>query len=256
MYKNKHLYIPPNTMLILVGTPLMGKSTWIKRTIPNTVAVISRDNIRKAISRSVSLGIGKFYETIVDKEIEEKIERLWLDAIVWNMNRKVPIVLDTTNLTRKGRSRLCHLAKKHNFIPVIVVFEKQDKLKECILEDIDIFYNKARDIYKAALKTRNLNKFKYFTEKIGITSALGKVLTIRNWERLHKENIFINMRVLAAMIKRMYRDYPENAYLKTDFHKVHIIDISKPCISRCYKVRNLIAKTSPPIRPTMEGKEW
>lgn len=256
MYKNKYLYIPPNTMLILVGTPLMGKSTWIKRTIPKTAAVISRDNIRKAISRSVSLGIGKFYETIVDKEIEEKIERLWLDAIEWNMNRKVPIVLDTTNLTHKGRARLCELAQKHNFIPIIIVFEKQDKLKECILKDIDTFYSKARDIYKSALKIRSLDKFQHFIKRIGITSTLGKTLTIRNWERLHKENIFINMRVLAAMIKRMHKDYPENAYLKTDFHKVYITDISKPCINQCYKVRNFIAKINPPTRPTMEGKEW
>jgi len=256
MYKNKHLYIPPNTMLILVGTPLMGKSTWIKRTIPKAAAVISRDNIRKAISRRVSLGIGKFYETIVDKEMEEKIEKLWLDAIKWNMSRKVPIVLDTTNLTYKGRARLCQLAQKHNFISVIVVFEKQDKLKECILEDIDIFYDKARDIYKAALRIKNSDKFKDFINKMGITSTLGKTLTTRNWERLHKENIFINMRVLAAMIKRMYKDYPRNAYLKTDFYKVHITNISKPCISRCYKVRKFIAKTLPPTRPTMEGKEW
>ena len=254
--KHKILYTPPKTLFIPVGTPLMGKTTWIKRMLPKTVASVSRDDIRKAISRPVSLGIGKFYETIVDSKMEEEIEHLWWKALQWNMERNIPVVSDTTNLTHKGRHKLCMLAHEHGYTPMVIVFTTRDKLRTCISTDTAIMTKHAKELYKQAIKTRSKSQYHRFIKNLGITSELGITLMLRNYERLHKDSIFINPRVLSSMIKRMYNDYPHRAYLKTDFSRVKITNIPHPCIDKCLPTKRYRAVAKPPQKPTMEGKEW
>jgi len=252
----KVLYTPPRTLFIPVGTPLMGKTTWIKKALPKTIASVSRDDIRKAISRPVSLGIGKFYETIVDEHMEDEIEKLWWYALEWNMKRGVPLVSDTTNLTYRGRHRLCQLAQQHRYVPIVVVFATRDMLRECINKDSETLINRAKELYRWATKLKDKDQYLLLIKELGISSSLGITLMMRNYERLHRDNIFINTRVLSAMLKRMYRDYPHRAYLKTDFYKVKVIDTGKPCLDRCRHIKKYRATAKPPIKPTMEGKEW
>ncbi len=253
---NNTLYTPKKTLFIPIGTPLMGKSTWLKRVLPPFAAIVSRDDIRKAISRKVSLGIGMFYETITDSSIEDHIENLWKEAIRWNMERGIPVAVDTTNLTYRGRHSLCTMAKEHGYHIVKIVFATYTEIRECILWDIDILYNHAKDLYRNARKT-DKGFYKRFLKDLGIFSPLCHSLLMRNYERYRKEHIFINTRVLAAMLKRMYRDYPHRAYLHTDFKRIIFTDTSRPCIDRCRYVKHYkIAKAPPPHRPTMEGREW
>ncbi len=234
----------------------MGKSTWLRRVLPPFAAIISRDGIRKAISRPVSLGIGMFYETITDRTIEDHIEHLWKEAIKWNMERDIPVAVDTTNLTYRGRHSLCTMAKEHGYHIVKVVFATSTEIRECLIWDIDILYNHSRDLYR---KARNMNRKDYekFLNDRGISSPLCITLLMRNYDRYKKEHIFINTRVLAAMLKRMYRDYPHRAYLHTDFQKIIFTDTARPCIGRCQHIQHYkVPTTKPPLRPTMEGREW
>ena len=254
--RNNILYTPKNTLFIPIGTPLMGKSTWLRRVLPPFATIISRDGIRKAISRPVSLGIGMFYETITDSTIEDHIENLWKEGIKWNMERGIPVAVDTTNLTHRGRHSLCTMAKEHTYHTVKVVFATSAEIRECLLWDIDILYTHAKDLYRNARKMKG-GDYKRFLKGIGIVSPLCTRLLMRNYDRYKKEHIFINTRVLAAMLKRMYNDYPRDAYLHTNFKKIIFTDTPRPCIGRCHSVKHYkVPRAKPPQRPTMEGREW
>ncbi len=257
MSRCKYLYAPPKTLFIPVGTPLMGKTTWVKKTLPYSVASISRDGIRDAISRKVSLGIGKFYETITDSKMENHIEHLWWISLEWNMKRGVPIVVDTTNLTRKGRYQLCATAHRHGYHTVVVVFALRSSLKECLFKDVDIIKDKAKYLYKQAQKVKHPRQYREILNEIDISSHLCQTLLIRNFLRFKQEYIFINLRVLSAMIKRMYTDYPTRAYLSWEIRKIMITHVAKPCTqNKLIKTNNYKGVAKPPSKPTLEGKEW
>lgn len=119
---NKNLKEP--FVIILVGPPLAGKSTWVKKNLEN-VEVISRDDIIMQISESDNYN--ESFKTVdqknVDKLLREKIEKSNKD--------KLNVVIDMTNVSAKRRkSHLKFFSDEYYKLAVIFEFLKESEYIE------------------------------------------------------------------------------------------------------------------------------
>ena len=100
-------------IVILIGVPMSGKSTWIKNNYPNT-KVISRDDIVLEVHGSNDYN--KAFKEVNHKEVDKILNSKLLDS----SNSNTDVIIDMTNMTSKRRkSTLRHFA---NFYKVAIVF--------------------------------------------------------------------------------------------------------------------------------------
>lgn len=101
-------------VIILSGIPMSGKSTWVRENHPNTFT-ISRDEIVMEVAgtRDYNLAFKNVDQKVVDKLLVERIT----DAA----NKKVDVIIDMTNLSRKVRLKnLSYFSNDYYKISVVL----------------------------------------------------------------------------------------------------------------------------------------
>jgi predicted kinase len=101
-------------VMLLVGTPLTGKTTWIRNNYPNT-PVISRDEIVMEVygSRNYSEAFAKVDHKEVDRVLHQRLQDV--------ANSTNDVIVDMTNLTPKRRKHTLSYFS-NNFTKIAVVF--------------------------------------------------------------------------------------------------------------------------------------
>ena len=85
-------------LLLLIGLPLSGKSTWIKRNYPDT-KVISRDDLVMEVYGSDNYS--EAFKNVDQKEVDRLLDLRLKEA---NLNKE-NVIVDMTNLTPKRRKQ-------------------------------------------------------------------------------------------------------------------------------------------------------
>lgn len=107
-------------ILMLVGPPLSGKDSLLKKLNLDDVTIISRDDIL------MSLHDTNDYSEAFHKVDQKEVDRLLIQKIQDCIDNKKNVIINMTNLTKKGRNR--HLSKFPNsdYEKIAVVFPKLD----------------------------------------------------------------------------------------------------------------------------------
>lgn len=102
-------------VLILVGPPLVGKSTWIKKNFTEEeVIIISRDNIVLDVYGSDDYD--KAFKNVDQKRVNELLEKKLRDSAENGDN----VIVDMTNLTSKRRKHtLTYFSDDYQKVAVI-----------------------------------------------------------------------------------------------------------------------------------------
>ena len=101
-------------VMLLVGPPLSGKSTWIRQNFPDT-QVISRDEI--VMELAGTRDYNKAFSEVEQKEVDNLLYSRLVEAGFGNQS----VIIDMTNMTKKRRiSTLNHFGD--NFYKVAVIF--------------------------------------------------------------------------------------------------------------------------------------
>ena len=107
-------------VILLVGPPLSGKDTYLKSKDFSDFTTISRDDILMSLhdTNDYSEAFNQVDHKLVDRLLNQKIQ----DCI----NNKKNVIINMTNLSKKGRNR--HLSKFPNsdYEKIAVVFPKLD----------------------------------------------------------------------------------------------------------------------------------
>jgi len=107
-------------LLMLVGTPLSGKSTFINSLDNTNHTVVSRDEILTEVAQCSDYN--KAWKIIADMEKGDDIVDKKLKAVLVELGKnKKNTIIDMTNLKKKGRCK--HLAKFPKHIKVAIKFE-------------------------------------------------------------------------------------------------------------------------------------
>ena len=99
-------------LFILVGTPLSGKSTWIRNNYSDTI-VISRDEI--VMDCHGSRLYNDAFKSVNHKEVDKILEKRMTEMGKSNEN----VIIDMTNMNPKRRIRTLSYFKKHKKIAII-----------------------------------------------------------------------------------------------------------------------------------------
>ena len=107
-------------VILLIGPPLSGKDTYLKSKDFSDFTMISRDDILMSLhdTNDYSEAFHKVDHKLVDRLLNQKIQ----DCI----DNKKNVIINMTNLTKRGRNR--HLSKFPNsdYEKIAVVFPKLD----------------------------------------------------------------------------------------------------------------------------------
>jgi predicted kinase len=101
-------------VIVLVGVPLVGKSTFIRENFEGTT-VISRDEIVMEVSES------RNYTEAWEKVDQKKVDRLLMQRLNESNKEKRNVIIDMTNLTVKSRVSKLNLFSK-DYFKVAVIF--------------------------------------------------------------------------------------------------------------------------------------
>ena len=128
-------------LILLVGTPLSGKSTFIETHIKklkiDNINIISRDDIIQEVTKCSNYD--EAWEIMLSNPtIEKSIHTELVNRLIKISDNKENCVIDMTNLTIKGRNK--HLAKFHKHYKIAILFD--------FIDDIE---------YKLRESNRNLN---------------------------------------------------------------------------------------------------
>ena len=100
-------------VILLIGTPLSGKSTWIKNNYPH-ILTICRDEI--ILQNSKFKDYDSAFEEVNQKEIDKILEGKIIEASRNNEN----VIIDMTNLSSKRRARnLGYFSRKYYKIGIV-----------------------------------------------------------------------------------------------------------------------------------------
>lgn len=107
-------------VILLVGPPLSGKDTYLRSQDYSDFTIISRDDIL------MSLHTNNDYSEAFHKVDQKEVDRLLIQKIQDCIDNKKNVIINMTNLTKKGRNR--HLSKFPNsdYVKIAVVFPKLD----------------------------------------------------------------------------------------------------------------------------------
>lgn len=109
-------------IIILVGPPGVGKSTWVQKEFQDECRVISSDNIIEEVAKSE----GKTYNEVFSKYIKAADAMMWQDFDGAVNGDYYPIIVDRTNMSAAARgkffARLNNFHKGHGYTVEAVVF--------------------------------------------------------------------------------------------------------------------------------------
>lgn len=132
-------------VIIMVGLPGSGKSTYVKDVLLNTglnYTVCSSDDIIDAKATELNITNTEAFELCSRKETERAFkEKIWA-AIDAGDN----IIIDRTNLTEKGRSKMIsyfNQRKATNYKKIAIVFD---------MTDLNMIYKRCEDRFKSTGK--------------------------------------------------------------------------------------------------------
>jgi predicted kinase len=100
-------------VILLIGHPLVGKSTWIKNNYPQT-KVISRDDIVLELSNSQN------YNDSFSSVDQKLVDRILTQRMISAGSINEDVIIDMTHMTSKRRKS--NLLKFPNFHKIAVVF--------------------------------------------------------------------------------------------------------------------------------------
>lgn len=150
-------------VILLIGTPLSGKSTWIKNNYPH-ILTISRDEI--ILQNSKFKDYDSAFEEVNQKEIDKILEGKILEA----SNNNESVIIDMTNLSSKRRARnLGYFSHKYYKIGIVfpILEDKEYILRNAVrskLEGKDISLSIIKNMikyYKSANLSEGFNKLIY-----------------------------------------------------------------------------------------------
>lgn len=120
----KHIKEP--FVILLVGPPLVGKTTWFKKNFKdNPVILISRDQIVMEIAGTDDYNYA--FNTVDQKQVDRQLEYKIKQAV----KNKQNVVIDMTNLTSKRRkSTLSYFTDDYNKIAVIFPMLSEQEFRE------------------------------------------------------------------------------------------------------------------------------
>lgn len=146
-------------VIILVGTPLSGKSTWVRKALPD-VKVISRDNIIMSLSDTDN------YTESFRKVDQKKVDKILKEELETYGKSKENVVIDMTHM--RPKRRIYNLSYFKNHYKIAVVFP--------ILSEKE---------YKKRNEKRNKEENKYIDYKI-VESMISRYTKIESREGFDK----------------------------------------------------------------------
>lgn len=109
----KNIRIEHPFVILLVGTPLSGKTTWCKYNYVGT-KIISRDNIIMENSN------GNNYNDTFNNTDQKQIDKLLNKKLIESATKKENVIIDMTNLTKSRRRK--NLQYFNDYYKIAVVF--------------------------------------------------------------------------------------------------------------------------------------
>lgn len=100
-------------IFLLVGVPLSGKTTWIKKNYPG-IKVISRDEIVMKLAGT------KDYNLAFDFVDQKEVDRFLMNELELASKSNFSVIVDMTNLNKKRRAK--NLRNFINFKKIAIVF--------------------------------------------------------------------------------------------------------------------------------------
>jgi len=114
-------------LIILIGVPAAGKSTWVQREFQGECHVLSTDNIIEELADAM----GKTYDEIFSDYIKVAEKMFWEDFDRHISEGYSPIVIDRTNMSVKSRARIFNRLqqwhKRHGYRITGVVFSTPEQ---------------------------------------------------------------------------------------------------------------------------------
>jgi len=143
-------------LVVLIGPPCSGKSTWINANYPNAT-VVSRDNLVEAAGRKRGMNYSETFKFLNDNK---EVSHAEVDGALTNLVNEVKtsikdVVIDMTNMSKKGRRRWLGEFNKHDKKAVVFLtgfeeLKKRNKIRADmtgkyipahVLEDMCIRYS-------------------------------------------------------------------------------------------------------------------
>jgi len=116
-------------VILLIGPPLSGKSTWIKNNYPQT-PVISRDEIVMEVAKSRDYNLA--FKNVNQKEVDRILKRRLIEAGKGNQS----VIIDMTNLNSNRRKETLGYFPNHYKIAVIFpILSKEEYERRNILRN-------------------------------------------------------------------------------------------------------------------------
>ena len=110
-----------NKIILLIGPPCSGKSTWTTKYIAETTratTVVSSDDIMEAWGRERGLSYSEAFRDIDHKWVKKEVQRVFTEAVARNDD----VIVDRTNMTLKvRRSFLSQVPKTTRKVGVLFV---------------------------------------------------------------------------------------------------------------------------------------
>lgn len=109
------------TLIIMMGVPGSGKSTWTAALAEQYDAtIVSRDEIRFSMVAENEEYFSK----------EDEVFKTFTDTISWLLSQEVNVIADATHINQRGRAKLLNALKvKPTFT---IVAHKDEKLETCL----------------------------------------------------------------------------------------------------------------------------
>lgn len=116
-------------LIILIGAPAAGKSTWVQKQFQCECHVLSTDNIIEELADAM----GKTYDEIFSDYIKVAEKMFWEDFDRHVSEGYSPIFIDRTNMSIKSRARIFNRLqqwhRRHGYTVSAVVFSTPDPVE-------------------------------------------------------------------------------------------------------------------------------
>jgi len=163
MILEKYIANNKKVLVLLVGHPLSGKSTFLKQNnIPNDV-IISRDNI--ILDMANTHNYNDAWNVVDQKEVDTRLRNV-INELSQSSTTSL-VVIDMTNLTVKGRKRILNkfgndFYKIAIIFPILSLDEIIDRNNKRMLQEnkhipIEVIKN-MKNIYEIPTLNENLNE--------------------------------------------------------------------------------------------------
>ena len=144
-------------VILLIGHPLCGKSTYIKKNYPTT-QVISRDEL------ILDIYGGDDYNLAFSEVDQKEVDKMLFKKIKYSSTSNQDVIIDMTNLTQKRRRKSLQYFPNHH--KIAVVFSQ--------LDDDEIIRR---------------NQYRLITEKKSIPLSVIKHM-MKNYQEPNKDECF------------------------------------------------------------------